>query len=99
MNYCQKLVHDKNGETGSSAGSLYRRTSYCSLELVSEAAPREREVLARIGQGRTNKHIAKALRLSVKTVEKHRSNLMRKLGLHNTAAVTVYAMRQGLVSQ
>jgi len=31
------------------------------------------------------------LRISVKTVEKHRSNLMRKLGLHNTAAVTVYA--------
>jgi DNA-binding NarL/FixJ family response regulator len=61
--------------------------------------PREREVLARIGQGQTNKAIAKALRLSVKTVEKHRSNLMRKLGLHNTAAVTVYAIRQGLVSQ
>ncbi|HLQ12117.1 MAG TPA: response regulator transcription factor [Steroidobacteraceae bacterium] len=64
------------------------------------AAPvtaREREVLARIGQGHTNKAIARALRISVKTVEKHRSNLMRKLGLHNTAAVTVYAMRQGLV--
>jgi DNA-binding NarL/FixJ family response regulator len=66
------------------------------------AAPitaREREVLARIGQGQSNKAIAKALRLSVKTIEKHRSNLMRKLGLHNTAAVTVYAMRQGLVNQ
>lgn len=66
------------------------------------AAPitaREREVLARVGQGQTNKLIAKELRLSVKTVEKHRSNLMRKLGLHNTAAVTVYAIRQGLVSQ
>lgn len=61
--------------------------------------PREREVLARIGQGQTNKAIANALRLSVKTVEKHRSNLMRKLGLHNTAGVTVYAMRQGLVNQ
>lgn len=61
--------------------------------------PREREVLARIGQGQTNKGIAKALHLSVKTVEKHRSNLMRKLGLHNTAAVTVYAIRQGLVNQ
>jgi len=61
--------------------------------------PREREVLARIGQGQTNKAIANALRLSVKTVEKHRSNLMRKLGLHNTAGVTVYAIRQGLVNQ
>ena len=61
--------------------------------------PREREVLARVGQGQTNKTIAKALLLSVKTVEKHRSNLMRKLGLHNTAAVTAYAIRQGLISQ
>lgn len=61
--------------------------------------PREREVLTRIGQGQTNKAIARALSLSVKTVEKHRANLMRKLGLHNTAAVTVYAIRQGLVSE
>ena len=61
--------------------------------------PREREVLARVGQGQTNKVIANALRLSVKTVEKHRSNLMRKLGLHNTAGVTVYAIRQGLINQ
>lgn len=68
-------------------------------EAAAPITPREREVLARIGQGQTNKVIAKALRLSVKTVEKHRSNLMRKLGLHNTAAVTVYAIRQGLVSQ
>ncbi len=67
--------------------------------VAAPITPREREVLARIGQGQTNKGIAKALHLSVKTVEKHRSNLMRKLGLHNTAAVTVYAMRQGLVNQ
>ena len=61
--------------------------------------PREREVLALIGAGEPNKAIARALRLSVKTVEKHRSNLMRKLGLHNAAAVTVYAIRQGLVGR
>jgi len=67
--------------------------------VAAPITPREREVLARIGQGQTNKGIAKALHLSVKTVEKHRSNLMRKLGLHNTAAVTVYAIRQGLVNQ
>jgi len=68
-------------------------------ETAAPITPREREVLTRIGQGQTNKAIAKALQLSVKTVEKHRSNLMRKLGLHNTAAVTVYAIRQGLVNQ
>jgi len=61
--------------------------------------PREREVLARIGAGQSNKAIAKVLHLSVKTVEKHRSNLMRKLKLHNSAAVTVYALRHGLLPE
>jgi DNA-binding NarL/FixJ family response regulator len=81
---------------------LARYAERVAARVAESSAPltaREREVLARIGQGQTNKGIAKALHLSVKTVEKHRSNLMRKLGLHNTAAVTVYAMRQGLVNQ
>jgi DNA-binding NarL/FixJ family response regulator len=57
---------------------------------------REREVLIRIALGESNKVIARALELSVKTIEKHRSNLMRKLQLHNTAAITMYAVRHGL---
>ena len=57
---------------------------------------REREVLTRIALGESNKVIARALDLSVKTIEKHRSNLMRKLHLHNTAAITLYAVRNGL---
>jgi DNA-binding NarL/FixJ family response regulator len=60
---------------------------------------REREVLTRIAMGQTNKYIARALSLSVKTVEKHRSNVMRKLNLHNTAAVTLFAVRHRLVDQ
>jgi DNA-binding NarL/FixJ family response regulator len=58
---------------------------------------REREVLTRIALGDSNKRVAMALRLSVKTVEKHRANLMRKLELHNTAAVTLFAVRNGLL--
>jgi len=38
-----------------------------------------------------------ALRLSIKTIEKHRANLMRKLDLHNTAAVTLFAVRNGML--
>jgi DNA-binding NarL/FixJ family response regulator len=57
---------------------------------------REREVLSRIAQGHSNKAVARELGLSPKTVEKHRSNLMRKLQLHNAAAITMYAMRNGL---
>ncbi len=57
---------------------------------------REREVLVRIALGNSNKAIARELGVSPKTVEKHRSNLMRKLQLHNTAAITMYAVRNGM---
>jgi len=59
---------------------------------------REREVMTRIAMGQSNKDAARELCLSVKTVEKHRSNLMRKLKLHNSAAVTMFALRHGLVA-
>lgn len=58
---------------------------------------REREILKLIAEGRTSKFIADHLGLSIKTVEKHRSNLMRKLDLHNVSALTTFAIGQGLV--
>jgi len=65
-----------------------------TLELLS---PREREVLKLIAEGYKNKEIAADLCISLKTVEKHRANLMKKLDLHNAAALTAYAIEQGLV--
>jgi DNA-binding NarL/FixJ family response regulator len=59
---------------------------------------REREVLTRIALGNSNKVIARELGVSPKTVEKHRSNLMRKLQLHNAAAITMFAIRNGMTS-
>src|ERR1700676_4540128 len=59
---------------------------------------REREVLTRIAQGNSNKLIARELGVSPKTVEKHRSNLMRKLQLQNAAAITMFAIRNGMTS-
>ena len=58
---------------------------------------REREVLKLLAEGYTNKEIGELLYISVKTVEKHRSNLMGKLDLHNVAALTAYAIDKGLV--
>ncbi len=58
---------------------------------------REREVLTRIALGDSNKRAALAMRLSIKTVEKHRANLMRKLEVHNTAGMTLFAIRNGLL--
>jgi len=60
---------------------------------------REREVLALVVRGHTNAHIARDLRLSVKTVEWHRANLMRKLGTHGVADLVRYAMQHDLVEE
>ena len=60
-------------------------------------SPREREVLKLIAEGYKNKEIAVDLFISLKTVEKHRANLMKKLDLHNAAALTTFAIEQGLV--
>jgi two-component system response regulator NreC len=64
--------------------------------VVQSITGREREVLTRIALGDSNKLIARELGLSPKTVEKHRSNLMRKLQLHNAAAITMFAIRNGM---
>lgn len=58
---------------------------------------RELEVLKHIAEGRTTKEIADSLVISVKTVERHRSNIMDKLGLRDRVQLTRYAIRRGLV--
>ena len=60
---------------------------------------REREILKLIAEGYLNKEIAGFLNISVKTVEKHRANLMKKLDLHNVAALTAFAIEKGLLGQ
>jgi DNA-binding NarL/FixJ family response regulator len=60
---------------------------------------REREVLKLLAEGYLNKEIADLLNISVKTVEKHRANIMNKLEMHNVAALTAYAIGKGLVTQ
>ena len=59
---------------------------------------REREVLKLVAEGHPNKYIAEYFCLSIKTVEKHRSNLMKKLDLHNASMLTSYAIEKGLVA-
>lgn len=64
----------------------------------SDLTAREREVLLLIAEGGTVGEIASSLGLSKKTVEAHRSQIMKKLGLHNLAALVRYAIQEGLVS-
>ncbi|MGO8990075.1 MAG: response regulator [bacterium] len=73
--------------------SLKSRTSWETL------TQREREILKLIAEGYRNKEIAGDLCISVKTVEKHRANLMEKLDLHSIQALTTFAIEKGLVSR
>jgi DNA-binding NarL/FixJ family response regulator len=72
--------------------TLKIRTSWETL------TQREREILKLIAEGYKNKEIADDLCISVKTVEKHRANLMEKLNLHNVQALTAFAIEKGLIS-
>jgi DNA-binding NarL/FixJ family response regulator len=72
---------------------LKSKTSWDSI------TQREREVLKLLGEGYQNKEISDMLHISVKTVEKHRANIMNKLDLHNAAALTAFAIEHGLVDK
>lgn len=61
-------------------------------------SPREREVLQLLAEGMISKQIASELNISVKTIETHRSRLMKKLGIRSVAELTKYAIRHGITS-
>jgi len=65
-----------------------------SFELLTT---REKEVLQLLAEGKSNKEAATILDISLYTVESHRTNLMQKLNLHNTAEIVLYAVRKNLV--
>ena len=72
------------------------RTTAPVQSLADTLTAREKQVLKLIAEGRRNREIAAYLFVSVKTVEKHRANLMGKLNLHNTAALTAFALENTL---
>jgi two-component system, NarL family, response regulator NreC len=65
-----------------------------SYDLLSE---REKEVLQLLAEGKSNKEVASVLNLSPYTVESHRTSLMQKLNLHNTAEIVLYAVRKNII--
>jgi two-component system response regulator NreC len=74
------------------------RSETSAPETREELTPREQEVLTYIAEGYSNREIADALVISVKTVDRHRENLMRKLQLHNRVELVKYAIEKGLIS-
>ncbi len=66
---------------------------------IEQLTSREREIMKLIAEGYRNKDIAEYLSISLKTVEKHRSNMMKKLDLHSASSITSYAIKNGLATQ
>lgn len=103
------LLEFKRGlETVSRGGTYFGPTVASLLRAVvtnPSAAPagemltvREREILQLVAESHTTKEIAAKLAISAKTVDNHRTNLMRKLNLHDVAGLTRYALEQGIVA-
>lgn len=74
------------------------RSEATSTPIVEDLTPREREVLTYIAEGFTNREIAEALIISVKTVDRHRENIMQKLNLHSRVELVKYAIEKGLIT-
>lgn len=68
------------------------------LAPAQQLSPRERQVVQLVAEGKSNKQIAQALRISAKTAEFHRGRVMKKLSIHETAGLVRYAIRAGLVT-
>ncbi len=75
--------------------ALNQRGLQDSYDLLTD---REKEVLQLLAEGKSNKEVASILNLSTYTVETHRTNLMQKLNLHNTAEIVLYAVRKKIIS-
>ena len=73
---------------------LAKNTEHIEQE---ELTPREREIVKLIAEGYTNQQIAGLLHRSVKTIESHRSNILRKLGVHDSTGLVKYAVRKKLI--
>lgn len=65
---------------------------------LERLTPRQREILQLIAEGRTNKEIAQILKIAVKTVDTHRTQLMERLDIHDVAGLVRFAIQMGLVS-
>ena len=80
-------------------GYLSERMRVREKSSLDTLTQREKEILKLVGEGYQNKQISDYLCISVKTVEKHRANIMQKLNLHTASALTAYAIEKGLVAK
>ena len=84
-----KRMGDRQQESSRPAGRFRKGAAHLTT--------REREVLQLVAEGKANKEVAADLGISIKTVEKHRQGVMRKLAIHDTAGLTRYAISAGII--
>jgi two-component system response regulator NreC len=84
-------------DTQAHAASLNEDFEPESADDLERLTPREREVLQLVAEGFTNREIAERLGVAAKTVDVHRTSLMKKLDLHSAQALTRFALRRGLI--
>ncbi len=75
-----------------------QRAETNTMPVAEELTAREREILTYIAEGYTNREIADKLVISVKTVDRHRENIMHKLNLHSRVELVKYAIEKGLIT-
>ena len=80
-------------------GFLHSTRSAKVSQVAVELTAREREIVQLLAEGKSNKEVARALGISVKTAETHRANVMHKLGLHSTAELVRYALRNRIATE
>jgi len=78
-------------------GLFQEKDSRRTKSRVNTLTPREREVLTLLAEGKSNKEIGDVLYISPKTVDVHRTNIMKKLDIHSIVQLVKYAIQQGLV--
>jgi PAS domain S-box-containing protein len=88
---------DKDGSFVGYIGSCVEIPAPGRTTAVTPLTPREVQVLALVAEGHSTKEIAALLAISYKTADSHRSRIMEKLGVHETASLVRYAIRQGIV--
>ncbi|MGD1031458.1 MAG: response regulator transcription factor [Opitutaceae bacterium] len=76
----------------------YLRAPQGQADETGRLSPREREIVQLVAEGRSNKEVAAALGISVKTAETHRSNVMQKMGFHSVTELVRYAIRNKMIA-
>ena len=76
----------------------YVRSTDAESSPLDQLTPRQREILRLIAEGKTNKEIAQLLKVSIKTVDTHRTLLMQRLDIHDVAGLVRFAIKMGIVS-